>query len=159
MLAGLVFLVDEALNLTNPGPYLDILYIVAVLLVLAGVVGLHLLQKGSYGRIGRAGFYTIVVAIPAQVLGLILLLSGSGTLLWLVFTATLALLVGFVLYGAATLQARVLPRWCGVTLIVLLPVGVLLGRFAYLWFGLVWLALGYVLFQRSESVEQPRRVR
>ena len=31
------------------------------------------------------------------------------------------MLVGLVLYGAATLQARVLARWCGVGLIVVPP--------------------------------------
>ena len=35
---------------------------------------------------------------------------------WLILIGNLGVLVGFVLYGATTLQARVLPRWCGVEL-------------------------------------------
>ncbi len=83
------------------------------------------------------------------------------------------MLVGFVLYGAATLQARVLPRWCGIAFIVFLPVAILLGGYAPIlggvastfggyapiWIGLVWLALGYVLWShRGAAAEQPSRV-
>lgn len=77
----------------------------------------------------------------------------------------LILLLGFVLYGVATLQARVLPRWCGVAFIVALPValavGALLGPFAsmFIVFGIAWLALGYALWRRRAALaeQQPRR--
>ena len=68
-------------------------------------------------------------------------------------------MVGLVLYGAATLQARVLPRWGGIALIVSLPLTILLQDFGGLVFGLVWLALGYVLWsRRGAATEQPSRV-
>ncbi len=101
MLAGVVFLVDEILGLMNPAPYLDVMFVVAMLFVLAGMVGFHALQQGHYGRLGWAGFYAIVVGVLAQVLGLVLLLSGSMALLWLLPVATLAVLVGFALYRVA----------------------------------------------------------
>jgi hypothetical protein len=52
--------------------------------------------------------------------------------------------VGWVLlYGTATLQARVLARWCGVGLIVGLPVTIFLGEiWGFVVFGILWLALG-----------------
>jgi hypothetical protein len=159
MLAGVVYLVDEILGLMNPAPYLDIMFVVAMLLVLAGMVGFHALQHGHYGSLGWTGFYTVVVGVLAQVLGLVLLLSGSMALLWLVPVATLAILVGFALYGVATLQARVLPRWCGVALIVVFPAAVALGTYAYFWLGLVWLALGYVLWRKRDTeTERSSRV-
>jgi len=155
MLAGVVFLVDEILGLMNPAPYLDVMFIVAMLLVLAGMMGFHALQQGDYGRLGWVGFYAVVVGVLALVLGLGLLLSGSTALLWLLPVATLAVLVGFALYGVATLQARVLPRWCGVALIVAFPAAIALGTYAYFWLGLIWLALGYVLWtQRSTATER-----
>ena len=41
------------------------------------------------------------------------------------------------------LQARVLPRWCGVGLIVGLPVTIFLGEiWGFVVFGILWLALG-----------------
>jgi hypothetical protein len=75
--------------------------------------------------------------------------------------ALLVTLVGFVLYGAATLQAKVLPRWGGVALIVALPVSLFLGEYGgNALFGLMWLGLGYVLWsQRGATSERPSRVR
>ena len=75
--------------------------------------------------------------------------------------AILVTFVGFVLYGAATQQARVLPRWSGVALIIALPVSLALGEYGgNALFGLMWLALGYVLWsQRGMLAEQPSRVR
>jgi len=54
ILAGVVFVVDEVFNLTNPIPYLDVAFIFAMLLVLVAMVGFHALQQRSYGRVGRA---------------------------------------------------------------------------------------------------------
>ena len=139
-----------------------LVFLLAALLTLAGLVGLHVLQGGNYGRIGRAGFYTAAAAFLAQALAAFFLLLGNEALQWLVFpVGSLAVLVGLVLYGAATLQARVLARWCGVGLIVVPPIAffsVFFGGSAL--FGVLWVALGYVLWTRSgASAQQPSRVR
>ncbi len=76
----------------------------------------------------------------------------------------LLMFAGFVVLGIATLRARVLPRWCGVALILALPLtfgsGVLLrpeGEFGdypgAIVLGVIWLALGYAL--RSRVARQP----
>ena len=69
---------------------------------------------------------------------------GAG--LWFV-------LVGFVLLGAATLRLEALPRWCGVALIVGLPLAITLGDYGGgIVLGLLWLAVGYaLLFQHDVS--------
>jgi hypothetical protein len=161
MVAGVAFILDILFVLTAPeAEWTNVVYIVAALLLVVGMVGLHALQKGNYGRIGRGGFWTVVVASLAQVVGLIVFLLGSEALIWLVFpVGFLAVPVGLILYGAATLQARVLPRWCGLGLIVVSPVTVVLGDYGGIVFGLLWLALGYVLWsQRDAAAEQPSRV-
>ena len=161
MVAGVAFILDILFVLTAPeAEWTNVVYIVAALLLVVGMVGLHALQKGNYGRIGRGGFWTVVVASFAQVLGLIAFLLGSEALIWLVFpVGFLAVPVGLILYGAATLQARVLPRWCGLGLIVVSPVTVVLGDYGGILFGLMWLALGYVLWSwRGRAAEQPSRV-
>ena len=127
-------------------------------------VSLHALQGGNYGRLGRAGFYTAAVGFLAQALGALLLLRGSEALLWLVApVGSLIVLVGLVLYGAATLQAMVLPPWCGLALIVVPPIAfylnskVFYGSLAL--YGVLWVALGYVLWSgRGRAAEQPSRV-
>ncbi len=173
MAAGVVWIVIGLLGLVaeNPGvsPLVNVLFMVAVLLLLVGLVGFHAIQKRNYGNIGRVGFYMIIVAIFGQVLGWLAIFAGaSAALVWFVLPASiLAVLVGFVLYGVATLQARVLPRWCGIVLIIAVPVLVALGGMSgspgisigYVWFGLVWLLLGYLLWlQRSMPAEQPSRM-
>ena len=137
------------------------LLIIALLLLALGLVGLHALQGGSYGRIGLAGLYTALAAIAAQVLGWFVILVGSAALWWLVSpVGPLVKLVGLVLYGAATVQARVLPPWYGVLLIVLMPILVVLGVYGNIWRGLVLIVLGYGLWMhRGASPERPPRVR
>ena len=64
------------------------------------------------------------------------------------------MLVGFVLYGIATLRARVLPRWYGLALIgsalpFVLPVSLPLAIYGITTlYGLILLVLGYVLWLR-----------
>src|SRR5215207_4592507 len=69
---------------TGAGRSYFALYVVALLLLVLGFIGLHELQKASYGGMGRVGFYAVVVASLAQVLGLVVFLAGSSALLWLV---------------------------------------------------------------------------
>jgi hypothetical protein len=139
-----------------------LVFLLAALLTLAGLVGLHVLQGGNYGRIGRAGFYTAAAAFLAQALAAFFLLLGNEAFQWLVFlVSNLAVTAGLVLYGLATLEARALPRWCGVGLMVVPPIAsfsVFFGGSAL--FGVLWVALGYVLWTRSgASAQQPSRVR
>ncbi len=170
--AGVAWIAVSFLSLVmeNPGlsPEVNVVYVVAVLLVLVGVVGLHALQRRNYGIIGQVGFYIIIAAVFAQVLGWLAIFAGISMafVLFVVSASILALLVGFSLYGVATLQAKVLPRWCGILLMIAVPVLVALGGVSdfpgigYAWFGLVWLTLGYLLWsQRDTAAGQPSHVR
>ena len=139
--------------------------IVAALLTLGGLVGLDALQGASSWNVGRVGFYTAAVGLLAQALAALVLLLGSEALQWLLApVGSLAVVVGLALYGAATLRAGLLARWCGWALIVVpliasfLNSKVFYGSIAL--FGVLWVALGYVLWSRSgRSSEQPSRVR
>ena len=170
---------------------------VALLLVTVGMVGFHAMHRQSYVRsMGRAGFWSVVVGSLMVVLGGAVFftlgkagdyLQATPPLVWMALglaglvVGFLGLVVGHPLYGVATLQAKVLPRWCGVAFIAAIPGGL---AFSLLWillafvasyepflsfsgvstfmvFGLAWLALGYALWVRREapSVQQSRRVR
>jgi hypothetical protein len=146
--------------ITGAGRSYFALYVVALLLLVMGLIALHELQKASYGGMGRAGFYAVVVASLAQVLGLVVFLAGSSALLWLVSpVGSFCLLVGWVLYSAATLQAGVFAWWYGVLLLLSLPVSLVLTLFGNMFFGLVLLVLGYALgTNRGVLAEYPARV-
>jgi hypothetical protein len=161
MLAGVAFIGRSLLP--SDSSVGGTLHFLAIALLAVGMVGLHALQKDHYGLIGRAGFYIVVIAALAMVgVRIVILLSGSETLYWLLDIGDLGLVLGFVLYGVATLQARVLPLWCGVWIIVALPLRIALfpiDPWGLTLFGLLWGVLGYVLWSRREAVaEQPSRV-
>ena len=163
-LGGLVTMVGGVLFLAVPFGG-----VLALFLMPVGMVGFHALQRQSYGRIGLAGFWLVIVASLVMAWGIADYFIWGDFLqeeppVWLGW-GLLGLLVGFVLYGVAILQARVLPRWCGIAFIVALPVAVALSfplpfAFVFIVFGLVWLALGYMLWiRRDASTERPPRVR
>jgi hypothetical protein len=145
-------------------PFPLLLTIIAELLGAVGLVGLHALQQGSYGDLGKGGFYTTLAGIVAQVLGSVIALFGSAALTWLVFpVGFLLIFAGLVLYGGATLEAGVLPRWYGIVLIITMPIDFLLQQYGGIWIGLVFLVLGYVLWLGRGTVRasrgRPSRVR
>src|SRR5215207_4103183 len=153
-----------------PGFAMETFLVVGLLLVPVGMVGFHSLQRRSYGLVGRAGFWMGLAGPLTVALGAVSYLwlgNVFGTSpVWLARTlGPLLLLTGFVLYGVATLRARVLPRWCGVVFIAAIPVALvssIAGPFAFMFivFGLIWLDLGYVLWsQRVVAAQQPSRVR
>jgi hypothetical protein len=182
MLAGVAFIVLVLIPDPRDGSpfyifgsvilFVAVWLLLLLLLLLVGLVGFHALQKAHYGRIGHAGFYTVIVGASVMVVTEILTWVGLTLgIMALVFPDPVGLLivmVGLVLYGVATLQARVLPRWCGVGVIVGVPVlmgtsmvsekyGEMLGGIL---FGFLWLMLGYVLWSRrgAPTTEQPSRV-
>ena len=141
------------------------LLLFAALLTLGGLMGLDALEAGSYWNLGRVGFYTAGVGLLAQALAALVLLFGSEALQWLLApVGSLAVVVGLALYGAATLRAGVLARWCGWALIVVPPIAAFLNSKVFYGsialFGVLWVALGYVLWSRSgRPSQQPSRVR
>lgn len=143
-----------------PGREDVVLFLVAHLLLGVGLVGLHALQRDDYGLLGRVGFYVALAAVAARTLGAVVFLAGSLALEWISFPGTLGMLLGFVLYGIATVRAGVLPRWYGLALVVALPVTLPLAAYGTTLFGLILLVLGYVLWSRGGTVTaRPSRAR
>jgi len=177
--AGLIFVTLILLNwqtsLTGSSFLTDalstILLIVALLGQMAGIAGLHTLQRERYGRLGAVGALLAFVGIALQlILGIVasaLDLSTSEaaslTFALLLLLGLLALFVGFVLLGIATLRAGVMPRWFGVLLIVgLFVVAVLVGIqlvfIGMLAYGVFWVLIGYMLLS-VRGTELPRSER
>ncbi len=138
--------------------------------VVVGFLGLHAAQRRNYGWLGRAGLVTALV-------GLALAIAGSVGEFW-VFTMQpygeangrdaswtiyllghLVLAIGSLLFGIATVRAKVLARKPTMTF-------ALLGGFAVapffgaLIFAIPFTWLGYTLWSgKGEPVRHPQRVR
>jgi hypothetical protein len=166
MLSGAVWLI---LGLSKVFGYLQaipgredvVLLALALLLTAAGLVGLHALQGESFGLLGQVGFYLALASLAARILRDLAFLAGSSALQWIVWPSILGLVVGLVVYGLATLRARVLPRWYGLALIVCMPVSLPLATYGTALFGLILMVLGYALWSRKGTTtgQQPARVR
>jgi hypothetical protein len=149
MLGGLVWIIFNVYSLSQggtparPGPGFVAFYVAAVLFTNAGLLGFHALQQDSYGRLGRVALYTVL---------------GSSALHVTYMIGLVGVLIGLILYGVATLRARVLPIWCGVLFIAFLPVSIALGEYGNFFTGLAQLVLGYVLLQRGAAAQRPSRV-
>ncbi len=138
--------------------------------VMVGFLGLYAVQRRSYGWLGKAGFVTALV-------GLALAVAGSVGEFWMFTTQPygeangrdaswtiyllghLVLAVGSVLFGIATVRAKVLARKPAVMFAVLGGFAVM-PFFGALIFAIPFTWLGYTLWSgKSEPVRQPVRVR
>jgi hypothetical protein len=178
VIAGLAWAVSDILALLFPGQeegpigstsfyLIESADAIAEAGMLAALVGLHVVQARSLGRLGVVGFAVAFVGtalVLVSTLWAVILLERFGTTVpGLLFgLGLLGWLVGFVLFGIATFRARVLPRWSGL-LLVAYPLVLMAGvpiEGPLILVGLLWLALGYALWtQRDMPAEQPSRVR
>jgi hypothetical protein len=152
-----------ALEITMPGalerPLLDVPVIVGLAGTLLAIGGLHALHRGSYGRLGAVGFWVASVGSLVALAGIVILVAtdpASSTdiddvgLIGSILGRNVSL-IGFALLGIATVQARLLPRWCGWLIAVGLPISMLVVPF--IGEGIVWTLVGYVL--RRAGVRRP----
>jgi hypothetical protein len=167
ILAGVVWLVSGIVDMAfmreqgSEGPgfifLVEAMYIVALASMLGGLVGLHARQATRYGWLGTAGFLAAFIGSALLLIGLMLTFLIRNSALERVLAdpvlglGLLCTLVGFVLLGIATLMLGVLPQWCGLLLIVCLPLAIVLGDSGGgIALGLVWLMLGYVLLSQRD---------
>jgi hypothetical protein len=145
---------------------LEVVIVLAFALTLVAIAGLHAVQSqsGRYGSLGAAGsLLTFVGYVILLVTVHLTTLAGGVPIYSVRLVSGLVALVGSMLLGAMTLNARVLPWWCGVLLIVGFPLGDFLDNVAKgsenIVFAIVWGLVGYALLSRRGTVaEQPSRV-
>jgi hypothetical protein len=145
---------------------LEVLIVVAFVLTLLTIAGLHAAQSrsGRYGRPGAAGSLLTFVGYAIVLVSVHLTtLAGGEPIFSVRLVGGLLVLVGSILLGAMTLYARVLAWWCGVLLIVGFPLGDFLNDVAEgsenIVFAIVWGLIGYALLSRRSTIaEQPSRV-
>lgn len=148
----------------------------ALLAVLGGLSGLHILQRERYGRMGKAGFFAAFAGVFLAGAGHVLALPflefvSTGSVAYVLIgleqgvflplgtvyaLGAFLMSLGFVVFGLATARARALPLWCGPVLILGVAGLWMLGN-AGGWaaFGLAWILAGYAL--RSAGQTEPLR--
>ena len=139
-----------------------------VLGALAAIAALYILHREFYGMV------VTLVSLVAFVSMALFLMRGLGDVLqpWWhsmppVFTPPIEVLplaiLGGIGLGAVTIEARVLPWWCGVALIVGSLLFLPAGLFGELWgvlVGVAWAMVGYAVFRtEARRFAQPSRVR
>jgi hypothetical protein len=157
MLAGVVWIASGIIDMVlmegqGSASLQEVLFIVALVGVLGGLVGLHARQTPRYGWLGMAGFLAAFIGSTLLLIALVLTFVLRSDVLDPILTlGLLGALVGLVLLGAATLRVGVLPRWCGLVLMVCLPVAIALGDYGGgIVLGLVWLVVGYILLSQRD---------
>jgi hypothetical protein len=106
---------------------------VAILLPLgamAAIVALYALYKERYGRVGAllslTAFLGLALATGALTLGTISTGRDLDTLFIVLLIGLLVATLGIVLLGSLSVAWQIVPRWCGIALMVGSPFGVLL---------------------------------
>lgn len=149
--------------------FVFLMYLLGAALLLLGLVGLYVSQSEEVGVLGFVGFL-------AAFLGTVLL---AGTLWFELFItpalavedaglaeaelglagfilAFLLVVLGWLLFGVATLRARVYPRWAAVLLIIGAVVSFVPIPLSGIVFSVAVAWLGFILFTgRAVSVEEP----
>lgn len=126
---------------------------------LCGVVALHAWQKHAGGKLLRAAYPLLVVAMGLTGTAALILNWVPGGLIDAVFVGLalpglLLMLVAYPLYGAATLKARVLPRGLAWLLTLagpgLVPIVILVGHLGggMLLMHVTWILVGRAIRQR-----------
>jgi len=175
MLSGvlifLFFILNPTRNLAglSSDPYVAVhlLGLAAAVLGQFGLVGLYVRQRKQAGALGLIGFavsFSGLALLSGEVFFDTYVLPIKGTLdvgpATLLFQLTSAFfVVGFILFGAATLRAGVLPRW-GALLVTVgslygvgrLPIPDLVRTVGAAAFGLGLVWLGYALWSASGEI-------
>jgi hypothetical protein len=139
--------------------------VLTVLLVgaMAAIVALHVLHRERYGLLGTLASLAAFVGL-AMIPVIWLFLVGPSISLALTgavgMVCFLAATVGMVFLGLATIEAEVLPWWCGAALIVGSPPFALSWPLVEVpWVGVAWVVVGYAIFRAGvRRPVQPSRV-
>jgi hypothetical protein len=171
--AGVAWVSLSLLSILTPDParYLDVLFVVPFSLSLGAVLGVHAMQRDHAGRLERVGAWISITGMAATLIGQVGIIADLSGLTRTVLPAGVAVwLLGFALFGAGTVRARVLPPWVGVTIALSQPLAVVAGLAlspisplsstgsysGAIAHGLIWLAVGSVLRAHRGAVSTAR---
>lgn len=146
----------------------NVVYVLLLLGVMAGVATLHTLQRERYGLLGALASLSAFVGAALLAVQMALAYGVTGGLgdpylmfLSLFFSSgSLLTTVGLLVLGFATMTTGTLPWWCGVAIMVGSPLFVLLGTMlmgilgpvVMMPVGAAWMLVGYVIFRAGSRL-------
>ena len=171
MLGGAAYVLTGVAQLASPeqtdtfsraSDYLiQVLLSLSFLLTLAGFAALNLLlDAGGYrGPRGWTGFRAAALGQGAMLASAVASLPVGGLALGFLYdVGVFVLLVGLALLSVATYRTAILPHWSAYLVAALAMI--VFGEIGVVLVGLVWIALGYVLWsQRGATTRQHSRLR
>lgn len=152
--------------------FVFLLYLLGTVLLLLGLVGIYASQSEAAGILGLVGFLAAFsgTALVSGTIWFELFITPSLAaeapelaeaelgLAGFILSFLLAI-IGWLLFGVATLRAHVYPRWAAVLLIVGAIVSFAPVPLAGTVLSVAVVSLGFILFTgRNASVEEPSRV-
>jgi len=154
MLSGAVFIATGAPYVTNPPAWSlpfsveRVMLLAGYALLAVGLLGLHRLQVGRDGMLGRIGAWLEVVGLMAALVAVTASLAGLD-LEWLHGSGIVLAVVGMLLAGIATIRAGVLPGWSGGALVAAALLTFFPVEYSIVLLGLAVLPLGHALWKRA----------
>ena len=169
LLGGLAWLLSSIIDLAATSEQSLSLgaYILVWIGTLGGLMGLYRQQARSYIWLGASSFLAAFIGAILLLLGSVLSLLSMGDVLlaqfqdqalglglFLTLFGFALFSVGFALLGVASLLGRVIPLWCGVSIIVSPLVGWLSGVYGGIVLGIAWVTVSYALWLEREEVRR-----
>jgi hypothetical protein len=168
-LSGLAWLTISLLTLYHrePKDYLDVVMLAPLALSVGAISAVYLAQREQLGRLGRAAYPFALVTLAGLLAGQSLHLADLTTARDIVLIPSMAgWVVSYILFGIASVRARVLPAWVGITIALSEPLTVLAGialspiaplsdfggYSGAIAHALIWLAIANVLRERTATV-------
>ncbi len=160
IVAGLGYLIQAVIGLMPQTEFfsgkldtvLEVVFIIALVATIFGLMGLHSFAQNQYGKAGIIGFWLAVIGTGLMTISAIAILftgenSPGFTFFGGVFlSGVLFTLIGYIVLGIMALRGKVLPLWGGLALILGFPLSIFLSPLGGgILFGLAWLGVGYFL--------------
>ena len=131
---------------------LEVVFIIALVATIFGLIGLHSIAQNHYGTAGTIGFWLAVIGTGLMTISAIATLFAGENSLGFAFLGgvfiggVLFTIIGYIVLGIMVLRGKVLPFWGGLALILGFPLSMFLSPLGGgILFGLGWLGVGYFL--------------
>lgn len=141
-------------------------------LVILGLIGIYLYQAEKTGVLGFIGFF--IISLGNIILWGILFISvfvntvlmepqlleqdWPGPIDPILIVMMAAIYIGYIIFGIATLRAKVLPRWTGIVMLLFVLLNFVpldfIGDYIEVVWGIFHIGLGWAVWSKSTTISE-----